>query len=148
VADGGGDDYEIDMMKALRKVNVDNNRVGWYQSTFLGSYCTKDTILHQFEYQESLPNRFVLDSIANSEGTKLPLACFACRAFAPLISSVVLIYDSVRTAQGQLAIKALRLTDQFCDAHRSKRITAEGYVLDYSVICVPPYLIIWCAHTK
>jgi hypothetical protein len=42
--------------------------------------------------------------------------------------SVVLIYDSVRTAQGQLAIKALRLTDQFCDAHRAKRITAEGYV--------------------
>lgn len=84
------------MLKALRKVNVDNNSVGWYQSTFLGSYCTKDTILHQFEYQESLPN------------------------------SVVLIYDSVRTVQGQLAIKALRLTEQFCDAHRSKRITAEG----------------------
>ena len=42
--------------------------------------------------------------------------------------SVVLIYDSVRTVQGQLAIKALRLTDQFCDAHRSKRISAEGYV--------------------
>lgn len=90
------DDYDLDMLKALRKVNVDNNSVGWYQSTFLGSYCTKDTILHQFEYQESLPN------------------------------SVVLIYDSVRTVQGQLAIKALRLTEQFCDAHRSKRITAEG----------------------
>ena len=51
------DDYDLDMLKALRKVNVDNNSVGWYQSTFLGSYCTKDTILHQFEYQESLPNR-------------------------------------------------------------------------------------------
>ena len=84
------------MMKALREVNVDNNVVGWYQSTYLGSYCTRDTILHQFEFQENLPN------------------------------SVVLIYDGVRTAQGQLSLKALRLTDSFCDAFRSKRITAES----------------------
>ena len=84
------------MLKALREVNVDNNVVGWYQSTYLGSYCTKDTILHQFEFQENLPN------------------------------SVVLIYDSVRTAQGQLALKALRLTDSFRDAFRSKKIALDG----------------------
>ena len=93
-ADGG--DFEVDMLKALREVNVDNNVVGWYQSTYLGSYCTKDTILHQFEFQENLPN------------------------------SVVLIYDCVRTAQGQLALKALRLTDSFRDAFRSKKITLDG----------------------
>lgn len=61
--------------------------------------------------------------------TPLAKDCLECTSVPPRLSmqcSVVLIYDSVRTVQGQLAIKALRLTDQFCDAHRSKRITAEG----------------------
>jgi translation initiation factor 3 subunit H len=89
------DEFELDMMRALREVNIDNNHVGWYQSTYLGSYCTKDTILHQFDYQESLP------------------------------FSVLLVYDGVRTSQGQLSIKALRLTDTFCDAYRNKRINVD-----------------------
>ena len=94
--DVSGEDYSLELMKALREVNVDNNAVGWYQSTYLGSYFTKDTILHQFEFQEQLPN------------------------------SVVLIYDSVRTAQGGLSLKALRLTDGFMDSYRRKRISAEA----------------------
>ncbi len=49
--------YEIEMMKALREVNIDNNQIGWYQSSYLGSYCTVGTIASQFEYQESLPKR-------------------------------------------------------------------------------------------
>ena len=84
------------MMKALREVGVDNNQVGWYQSTYLGSYVTKDTVQHQFEYQEALP------------------------------ASVLLIYDGVRTAQGQLSIKALRLSDEFCSAYRSRKIGADS----------------------
>jgi len=35
------------MMRALRDVKVDNNSVGWYQCSYLGSFCTKDTIAHQ-----------------------------------------------------------------------------------------------------
>jgi hypothetical protein len=62
VADGGGDDYELDMMKALRKVNVDNNRVGWYQSTFLGSYWS-------VRLSPSLPPK-----------PRVPLTFSACRA--------------------------------------------------------------------
>lgn len=50
-------DYELDMMKALRDVKVDNNVVGSYQCQYLTSYCTKETILHQISYQESIPNR-------------------------------------------------------------------------------------------
>lgn len=84
------------MMKLLREVGVDNNDVGWYQSTYLGSYVNKDTVLHQLQYQEALP------------------------------ASVLLIYDGVRTGQGQLAIKALRLSDAFCDAFRAKRISPDA----------------------
>jgi len=93
-ADDG--DYELKMLGALRAVNIDNNAVGWYQSSYLGSYCTKDTITHQLQYQETLPK------------------------------SVMLIYDGVKTSQGTLSIKALRLTDAFCDAYRGKRVPAEA----------------------
>ena len=87
------------MMTALREVNVDNNTVGWYQSSYMGSYCTKDTIVHQLQYQETLPN------------------------------SVVIIYDGVKTAQGTLSIKALRLTDAFCDKYKGAGTGADSYAV-------------------
>merc|ERR1719378_1080811 len=37
-------DYQVEMMRSLREVNVDSNTVGWYQSTFLGSYLTEAMI--------------------------------------------------------------------------------------------------------
>jgi len=94
--DGDGESYELEMMKALREVNVDNNSVGWYQCTYLGSYCTKDTITHQLDYQTALPN------------------------------SVLIIYDSVKTSLGQLSFKALRLTDAFIAAYRNKRVSMDA----------------------
>ncbi|CAN0509253.1 unnamed protein product, partial [Ectocarpus sp. 8 AP-2014] len=33
------------------KVNVDNNCVGFYQSMYLGSFCTQTLIDNQFSYQ-------------------------------------------------------------------------------------------------
>ena len=35
-----GSSFQLEMMRCLREVNVDNNTVGWYQSTFVGSYRT------------------------------------------------------------------------------------------------------------
>jgi hypothetical protein len=34
-------EYQFEMMRCLRDVNIDSNTVGWYQSTFLGSYLTQ-----------------------------------------------------------------------------------------------------------
>lgn len=63
----GSVDYQYDMMRALRwdchvrhlvrliltsrDVNVDNNTVGWYHSTYLGSHITEELISTQFNYQ-------------------------------------------------------------------------------------------------
>ena len=91
-----GEAFEFEMMKALRDVKVDNNSIGWYQCTYLGSYCTKDTIQNQLEFQESIPN------------------------------SVLIIYDGVRTSLGQLSVKALRLTDAFMSAFKRGRIAMEA----------------------
>lgn len=92
------------MMKSLRDVKVDNNAVGWYQCAGASSggvggasgYCTKDTIQHQVEFQETIPN------------------------------SVLVVYDGVRTSLGQLSIKAVRLTDAFMAAHKKGRLGMEA----------------------
>ena len=40
----GGAEYQIEMMRCLREVNVDNNTVGWYSSTYMGSFINEGTI--------------------------------------------------------------------------------------------------------
>jgi translation initiation factor 3 subunit H len=47
------------MLKALNEVNIDTLNVGWYQSSYLGSYFTKDTIIHQLDFQQTIENRSV-----------------------------------------------------------------------------------------
>lgn len=75
-----GHEYQLEMMKMLREVNVDNNCVGWYQSMYLGSYSSASLLENQFSYQTDLsPN------------------------------AVVLLYDPMQTTRGNLSFKCLRL---------------------------------------
>jgi translation initiation factor 3 subunit H len=48
------------MMRCLRDVNVDNNTVGWYQSTYLGSFVTHKLIETQYNYQQTFNNKSVV----------------------------------------------------------------------------------------
>mmetsp|Transcript_27241 Transcript_27241/g.54456 ORF Transcript_27241/g.54456 Transcript_27241/m.54456 type:complete len:342 (+) Transcript_27241:105-1130(+) len=78
-----GHEFQLEMMKMLREVNVDNNCVGWYQSMYLGSYSTSSLLENQLSYQTDLsPN------------------------------SVVILYDPMQTAHGNLVLKCYRLTDE------------------------------------
>jgi translation initiation factor 3 subunit H len=78
-----GHEYQLEMMKMLREVNVDNNCVGWYQSMYLGSFSTQSLVENQLSYQTDLsPN------------------------------AVVILYDPIQTTHGNLALKCLRLTDE------------------------------------
>jgi len=82
-----GDRFQLEMMKMFREVNIDNNCIGWYKSVYLGSVFDSDPIAdlleNHFDYQTSLsPN------------------------------AVVIVYDPVQTANGNLVIKCLRLTKQ------------------------------------
>jgi translation initiation factor 3 subunit H len=77
------DDYQIEMMKCLRTVNVDNNTVGWYQSAYLGSFINSSIVEAQYTYQKEIP------------------------------ASVVVVYDPFRTTAGKLAVRAYRLSDSF-----------------------------------
>lgn len=53
-ADAALSQYQLDMMRCLREVNVDNNTVGWYQSSQLGMYQTQEMIDTFISYQDSI----------------------------------------------------------------------------------------------
>jgi len=90
--------YQIEMMRKLRDVNVDHFHVGWYQSTFLGSFLNRNFVESQFHYQRSIEE------------------------------SIVLVYDPLQTNYGMLSFKAYRLTKKLMDLYASgeKVFTPEG----------------------
>jgi translation initiation factor 3 subunit H len=78
-----GHEFQLEMMRMLREVNVDNNCVGWYQSMYLGIFSTSALLENQLSYQTDLsPN------------------------------SVVILYDPMQTAHGTLVLKCYRLSDE------------------------------------
>jgi translation initiation factor 3 subunit H len=90
-----GAEYQMEMMRRLREVNIDHNAVGWYTSTYL-SHFPYGSIKDQFKYQSDISK------------------------------CVVIVYDSLKTSQGELAIKAYRLTDAFMDFYGSANFTQES----------------------
>lgn len=95
VQGSGGDDghpedgkkYQMDMLKRLREVNCDSNTVGWYQTTHLGSFFVAEVIETQFEFQTEIAR------------------------------SILVVYDSLQSAIGKPAFKALQLTPTFMKAY-------------------------------
>jgi translation initiation factor 3 subunit H len=98
-AEGEEDDganYQLEMMRCLREINVDNNTVGWYQSTYLGSYYTEELIETFLAYQENIKR------------------------------CVCVVYDPTKSASvGTFGLKALRLTDRFLEIHRAGEFTFD-----------------------
>ncbi|XP_078434665.1 translation initiation factor 3 subunit H1 [Wolffia australiana] len=90
-----GASYQLEMMRCLREVNVDNNTVGWYQSTLFGSFQTVELIETFLNYQENIRR------------------------------CVCIIYDPSRSEQGVLALKAMKLSDSFMDLYRSNNFTGD-----------------------
>ncbi|KAJ3045494.1 Eukaryotic translation initiation factor 3 subunit H [Rhizophlyctis rosea] len=93
-----GAEYQLQMLRCLRKLNYDANTVGWYQSTFLGSFWNQSLIETQFNYQKTFAQ------------------------------SVVIVYDPTRTTQGNLCIRALRLSDTFMELYQSRKFTMESLI--------------------
>jgi translation initiation factor 3 subunit H len=82
-------EYQWEMMKCLREVNVDSNIVGWYQTSYLGSFVSASMLETQFTYQSAVAR------------------------------SVLLLYDPVRTKQGALSLRAFRLSRQTMELFRA-----------------------------
>jgi len=87
-----GHEFQLEMMRMLRDNNCDNNCVGWYQSMYLGSYSTHTLLENQLSYQTDLsPN------------------------------AVVILYDPIQTAHGNLVLKCFRLTQECVSLKASGR---------------------------
>merc|ERR1712083_1194537 len=76
------EDFQLSMMRRLRMVNVDHQHVGWYQSAQFGNFLSPQLLESQFSYQTSIEE------------------------------SVCLIFDTAKTGQGFLSVKAYRLTPE------------------------------------
>ncbi|XP_077349367.1 eukaryotic translation initiation factor 3 subunit H [Lithobates pipiens] len=88
--------YQMEMMRSLRHVNIDHLHVGWYQSTYYGTFVSRALLDSQFSYQHAIEE------------------------------SVVLIYDPIKTAQGSLSLKAYRLTPKLMEVCKEKDFSVEG----------------------
>uniref|UniRef100_A0A670K4F5 Eukaryotic translation initiation factor 3 subunit H n=2 Tax=Podarcis muralis TaxID=64176 RepID=A0A670K4F5_PODMU len=88
--------YQMEMMRSLRHVNIDHLHVGWYQSTYYGSFVTRALLDSQFSYQHAIEE------------------------------SVVLIYDPIKTAHGYLSLKAYRLTPKLMEVCKEKDFSPEA----------------------
>jgi len=55
-----GQKFQMQMMKNLREVNVDNNTVGWYQSANYGNFLSLSIIESQYIYQLNLPKSVMI----------------------------------------------------------------------------------------
>lgn len=88
--------FQHAMLKLLQDINVDCNPVGWYRSTYLGSFCTPELVQDLFTFQDQLDH----DKVQKS---------------------VFLVYDPFQTKRGNLSLKAYRLTDSFMELYREQK---------------------------
>ena len=52
--------YQVNVLKKLRSINIDYHQVGWYQSTYLSSHVTKDFLESHVRYQQAIEESVVL----------------------------------------------------------------------------------------
>lgn len=89
------EEYQLAMMRRLRRVNVDHFHVGWYQSTDVGNFLSQTLLESQFHYQTSIEE------------------------------SVALVYDTQKSARGFLTLKAYRLTPQAIQMYKDSDFTPD-----------------------
>lgn len=90
-------DYQYEMLKALREVNVDCNAVGWYCSIWQEGYLSSSVIETQYDYQKELGR-----------------------------NAICLVFDPLKTTHGKLWLKALRLQDKFMQMYKAGDFTQEA----------------------
>jgi translation initiation factor 3 subunit H len=87
--------YQRDMIKKMRKINIDQLSVGWYQSSTYGHFITRELIDDQYGYQSSVEE------------------------------SVCLIYDSIRTINGSIGLRAYKMKPKFMKIYNETDVSNE-----------------------
>mmetsp|Transcript_60077 Transcript_60077/g.130296 ORF Transcript_60077/g.130296 Transcript_60077/m.130296 type:complete len:309 (-) Transcript_60077:52-978(-) len=100
-APDNGEEYQLNMLRKLREVNVDSNNIGWYQTTHLGQFFSDSVIENQYLYQRDIPQ------------------------------SVLLVYDPLQARIGKPAFKALRLSAPFVAKYSEAREMNKSALNDF-----------------
>ncbi|OAQ67918.1 eukaryotic translation initiation factor 3 subunit H [Pochonia chlamydosporia 170] len=87
--------YQNEMIRHLKEVNVDANNVGWYTSATMGNFVNMGFIENQYHYQKDNDR------------------------------AVALVYDTSKSSQGNLTLRAFRLTTAFMTAYKEGKFTTE-----------------------
>lgn len=90
--------YQNEMIRHLKEVNIDANNVGFYTSATMGNFVNLGFIENLYFYQKE-----------HSE-------------------TIGLVYDTSRSSQGNLTLRAFRLTNTFMSAYKEAKFTTERYV--------------------
>lgn len=90
--------YQTEMIRHLKEVNIDANNVGFYTSATMGNFVNMGFVENLYHYQKE-------DSQA-----------------------VALVYDTSKSSQGNLTLRAFRLSDKFMAAYKEGKFTTEMYV--------------------
>jgi len=93
--EAAGANYQLDMMRCLREVNVDNNTIGWYQSSVMGAFQTMEMIETFVSYHDSIKK------------------------------CICLVYDPQKSTRGYVAVRAVRLRDSFIDLFKEQKLTGK-----------------------
>ena len=88
--------YQNEMIRNLREVNIDANNVGWYTSANMGNFVNLNLIENQYHYQKDLNER-----------------------------TVAIIHDVSKSSQGSLSLRAFRLSPAFMLAYKENKFTTE-----------------------
>jgi len=91
--------YQNEMIRLIRDVNIDANNVGWYTSTSMGNFINANMIENQFFYQKE-----------------------------PTERTVALVYDTSRSVQGTVSLRAFRLSSLFITAFKEGKFTTDRFV--------------------
>ncbi|KAK7420110.1 Eukaryotic translation initiation factor 3 subunit H [Neonectria punicea] len=88
--------YQNEMIRHLKEVNVDANNVGWYTSATMGNFLNLSFVENQVHYQKDNDN------------------------------TVALVYDASKSSQGNLTLRAFRLSAAFMAAYKEGKFTTES----------------------
>lgn len=88
--------YQNEMIRHLKEVNVDANNVGWYTSATMGNFINLSFVENQYHYQRE--NNHV----------------------------VALVHDVSRSSQGSLSLRAFKLSSTFMAAYKEGKFTTES----------------------
>ncbi|KAI0348484.1 hypothetical protein BDW22DRAFT_1350704 [Trametopsis cervina] len=91
--------YQASMLRSLKEVQGDDSIIGFYQATSLGSFYNQTLVETQAVQQEKLRH-----------------------------GGIVVVHDISRTARGNAAFRAFRLTKAFLDAYKKNNFSTDSLI--------------------